>query len=70
MAERNTSKNPLFCKIRELEQRALQAGIIGKNDIKTSGDMREEAWECYLIGRLEWLEKSIKEHELDTGAKS
>ena len=44
MAKRNTSKNPLFCKIRELEQRALQAGIISKRDVRTSAVMREEAW--------------------------
>jgi hypothetical protein len=70
MAKRNTSNNPLFRQIRELEEKALKAGIIEKNDIKTSEAMREEAWECYLIGRLEWLEKSIREHELDTGAES
>lgn len=70
MTKKNTSKNPLFREIRELEEKALKAGIIGKDDIKTSEAMREEAWECYLIGRLEWLEKSIREHELDTGAES
>ena len=70
MATRNTSNNPLFRQIRELEEKALKAGIIEKDDIKTSEAMREEAWECYLIGRLEWLEKSIREHELDTGAES
>ena len=70
MAKRNTSNNPLFRQIRELEEKALKAGIIGKDDIKTSEAMREEAWEYYLIGRIEWLGKSIKEHELDTGAES
>ncbi len=70
MAKRNTSNNQLFREIRELEEKALKAGIIGKDDIKTSEAMREEAWECYLIGRIEWLEKSIKEYELDTGAES
>lgn len=68
MAKRNTSNNPLFREIRELEEKALKAGIIGKDDIKTSEEMREEEWECYLIGRMEWLEKSIRGHELDTGA--
>ena len=68
MAKRNTSNNPLFRKIRELEEKALKAGIVEKDDIKTSEDMREEAWECYLVGRAEWLEKSIKDRELDTGA--
>lgn len=69
MAKRNTSKNPLFCKIRELEQRALQAGIIESYEIKTSEDMRYEAWECYLIGRKEWLEGIISEHELKAGGE-
>lgn len=68
MAKRNTSNNPIFREIRELEEKALKAGIIGKDDIKTSEEMREEAWECYLIGRMEWLEESIRDHELDTGA--
>lgn len=67
MAKRNTSNNPLFREIRELEEKALKAGIIEKGDTEA---MREEAWECYLIGRLEWLKKSIREHELDTGAES
>ena len=68
MKKRNTSNNPLFRKIRELEEKALEAGIIEKAQIKTSEAMREEAWECYLVGRVEWLEKSIRDHELDTGA--
>lgn len=68
MAKRNTSNNPIFREIRELEEKALKAGIIGKDDIKTSEEMREEAWERYLIGRMEWLEESIRDHELDTGA--
>lgn len=69
MAKSN-SNNPIFWQIRELEEKALEAGIIKKYDIKTSKAMREEAWECYLIGHMEWLEKLIREHELDTGAES
>lgn len=67
MAKRNTSNNPLFREIRELEERALKAGIIEKDDIKTSEAMREEAWECYLVGRAEWLESMIQDHALETG---
>lgn len=67
MAKRNTSNNPLFREIRELEEKALKAGIIGKDDIKTSEAMREEAWECFLISRREWLESMIQDHALETG---
>jgi len=65
MKKRNTSNNPLFCKIRELEEKALEAGIIEKAQIKTSEAMREEAWECYLVSRMEWLESMIKDKELE-----
>lgn len=67
MAKRNTSNNPLFREIRELEEKALKAGIIEKGDIKTSEAMREEAWECFLISRREWLESMIQDHALKTG---
>lgn len=65
MKKRNTSNNPLFRKIRELEEKALEAGIIEKSDVKTSEAMREEAWECYLVSRMEWLESMIKDKELE-----
>ena len=65
MKKRNTSNNPLFRQIRELEEKALKAGIIGKDDIKTSEAMREEAWECYLVGHMEWLESMLKDKELE-----
>ena len=41
--KRNTSNNPLFREIRELETKALKAGIIEEYEIKTSAEMREEA---------------------------
>lgn len=63
--KKNTSNNPLFRKIRELEEKALEAGIIEKAQIKTSEAMREEAWECYLVSRMEWLESMIKDKELE-----
>lgn len=66
MKKRNTSNNPLFRKIRELEEKALEAGIIEKAQIKTSKAMREEAWECYLVSRMEWLESMIKDKELES----
>ena len=44
MKKRNTSNNPLFKEIRELEQKALAVGILKQSDIKTSEAMREEAW--------------------------
>lgn len=59
MAKMNTSNNPLFRKIRELEEKALKAGIIGKDDIRTSAVMREEAWTDYLIRRGEKLTQAI-----------
>lgn len=65
MKKRNTSNNPLFRKIRELEEKALEAGIIEKSNVKTSEAMREEAWECYLVSRMEWLESMLKDKELE-----
>lgn len=65
MKKRNTSNNPLFRKIRELEEKAIEAGIIEKSDVKTSEAMREEAWECYLVGRKNWLESMLKDKELE-----
>lgn len=65
MKKRNTSNNPLFRKIRELEEKAIEAGIIEKSDVKTSEAMREEAWECYLVGCMEWLESMLKDKELE-----
>ena len=65
MKKRNTSNNPLFRKIRELEEKALEAGIIEKAQIKTSEAMREEAWECYLVSRMEWLESMLKDKALE-----
>lgn len=65
MKKRNTSNNPLFRKIRELEEKAIEAGIIEKSDVKTSEAMREEAWECYLVSRMEWLESMLKDKELE-----
>lgn len=65
MKKRNTSNNPLFRKIRELEEKAIEAGIIEKSDVKTSEAMREEAWECYLVGRMEWLESMLKDKEFE-----
>lgn len=65
MKKRNISNNPLFRKIRELEEKALEAGIIEKAQIKTSEAMREEAWECYLVSRMEWPESMIKDKELE-----
>lgn len=67
MAKRNTSNNPIFREIRELEERALKAGIIENYEIKTSEAMREEAWECYLVSRKEWLESMIQDYALKTG---
>ena len=65
MKKRNISNNPLFRKIRELEEKAIEAGIIEKAQIKTSEAMREEAWECYLVSRLEWLESMLKDKEFE-----
>lgn len=65
MKKRNTSNNPLFRKIRELEEKAIESGIIEKSEVKTSEAMREEAWECYLVGRMDWLESLLKNKELE-----
>lgn len=65
MKKRNTSNNPLFRKIRELEEKAVEAGIIEKSQVKTSEAMREEAWECYLVGRMGWLKSMLKDKELE-----
>ena len=60
MKKRNTSNNPIFRKIRELEEKAIESGIIEKAQLKTSQMMREEAWECYLVSRMNWLESKLK----------
>ena len=65
MKKRNTSNNPLFRKIRELEEKAIEAGIIEKSDVKTSEARREDAWDCYLVGRMEWLASMLKDKELE-----
>lgn len=62
MAKHNTSNNPLFRKMRELEHEALAAGIITKRDIRTSAIMREEAWTDYLIKRGEKLTQAIEQY--------
>lgn len=61
MTKRNTGNNPLFKRVRECEKIALKAGIIEPYEIHTSAEMREEAWECYLYSKLEFLENAIKE---------
>ena len=67
MAKRNTSNNPLFIKMRELEHEALAAGIISKRDIRTSAVMREEAWTDYLIRRGEKLTQAIEVYNQNQG---
>lgn len=69
MAKRNTSNNPLFREIRELERKALEAGILEQSDIKTSEAMREEAWEVYLQNRKAFLSGWIKDIKKQGGAK-
>lgn len=59
------SSNPLFKELRELEEKALKIGAIEKSDIKTSGEMRDEAWECYLVGKVEHLEYMIEKKEIE-----
>lgn len=61
MTKRNTGNNSLFKRVREYEKTALKAGIIEPYEIHTSAEMREEAWECYLYSKLEFLENAIKE---------
>ena len=60
MKKRNTSNNPIFREIRELEQRALEAGVIQQKDIKTSEAMREKAWSIYLTTRKSFLTSLLK----------
>ena len=69
MKKRNISNNRLFRKIRELEEKAIEAGIIEKSYVKTSKAMREELWEYYLVGRMKWLEGKISYHELKAGGE-
>lgn len=65
MKKRNTNTNPIFREIRKLEEKAAEAGIIEKSDVKTSEAMRKEAWEWYLMGRMKWLESMLKDKELE-----
>ncbi len=69
MKKRNSSNNPIFREIRELEQKALAVGILKQSDIKTSGAMREEAWEVYLKNRKAFLSDRIKDIQNKGGAK-
>ena len=47
---KNTSNNPLFCDIRELEAKCIRAGN------KTSNEMRDSAWRIYLANYKAHLE--------------
>lgn len=69
MKKRTSSNNPIFREIRELEQKALAVGILKQSDIKTSGAMREEAWEVYLKNRKAFLSDRIKDIQKQGGAK-
>lgn len=69
MAKRNTSNNPLFKEIRELEQKALAVGILKQSDIKASEAMREDAWKVYLKNRKAFLSGRIKDIQKQGGAK-
>lgn len=69
MAKRNTSNNPLFREMRELEAKCLAAGAIEDWEIKTSGEMRREAWECYLVGRIGYLEKTLEGQQYKGGGQ-
>lgn len=69
MAKRNTSNNPLFKEIRELEQKALAAGILKQSDIKTSEAMREDAWKVYLKNRKFFLSGWIKDIQKQGGSQ-
>lgn len=46
--------------IRDLEKKAIALGVLEKDDVKTAAEMREEAWECYLVSRRDFLEYLIK----------
>lgn len=48
-------------KVRSLEKKALEVGVLEKSDIKTLADMRLEAWECYLVAKSEHLECLIND---------
>ena len=61
MKKRNPSNNPIFREIRELEQKALAAGILKQSDIKTSEAMRKEAWSIYLATRKSFLSSQLKD---------
>lgn len=61
MKRRNPSNNPVFREIRELEQKALEAGILKQSDIKTSEAMRKEAWSIYLGTRKSFLISQLKD---------
>ena len=67
MTKKNTSNNPLFIKMRELEHEALAARIISKRDVRTSAVMREEAWTDYLIRRGEKLTQAIEVYKQKQG---
>lgn len=67
MKRRNPSNNPVFREIRELEQKALEAGILKQSDIKTSEAMRKEAWSIYLATRKSSLSSQLK--DIQGGAK-
>lgn len=55
----------LLVKIRKLEKELVSRGRIEDYEVKSSEDMRQEAWECYLVGRLEWLEHVKRDADID-----
>lgn len=49
----------LFNEVRKLEKEALGKKAILKEDIKTSSEMRKDAWKMYLENRIEYLKTQL-----------
>lgn len=49
----------LFNEVRKLEKEALEKKAILKKEIKTSQEMRKDAWKMYLENRIEYLKAQL-----------
>lgn len=49
----------LFNEVRKLEKEALGKKAILKEEIKTSSEMRKDAWKMYLENRIEYLKTQL-----------
>lgn len=69
MTKRNTSNNPLFREIRELEEKALKRESSKTTKSKHRKPCAKKRGSVFLISRREWLESMIQDYALKTGGE-